>query len=84
MVHSIKKTLLIATLAAAIAGCTTTPTAPPTTELPQPTLADIHLERWWTSFNEPPLTALIDEARRSGRCWQCSYCTQESPFRSTG
>ena len=62
MVHSIKTTLLIAALAATINGCTTTPTAPPAVELPQPTLADVHLERWWTSFNEPPLTALIDEA----------------------
>jgi len=62
MVHSIKKTLLITALAAAIAGCTTTPTAPPLVELPQATLSDVHLERWWTTFNEPPLTALIDEA----------------------
>jgi multidrug efflux system outer membrane protein len=62
MVHSIKKTLLITALAAAIAGCTTTPTAPPVVELPQATLSDVHLERWWTNFNEPPLTALIDEA----------------------
>jgi multidrug efflux system outer membrane protein len=62
MVHSIKKTLLITALAAAIAGCTTTPTAPPVVELPQATLSDVHLERWWTTFNEPPLTALIDEA----------------------
>jgi len=62
MVHSIEKTLLITAIAAAIAGCTTTPTAPPVVELPQATLSDVHLERWWTTFNEPPLTALIDEA----------------------
>ena len=62
MVHSIEKTLLITAIAAAIAGCTTTPTAPPVVELPQATLSDVHLERWWTNFNEPPLTALIDEA----------------------
>jgi multidrug efflux system outer membrane protein len=57
-----RKTLLIGALAAAIAGCTTTPTAPPTVELPAPTTRDLHLERWWTSFNEPALITLIDEA----------------------
>jgi len=62
MVHAIRKTLLITALVATIAGCATTPTAPPAVELPQPTLSDVHLERWWTSFNEPPLTALIEEA----------------------
>lgn len=57
-----RKTLILCALAAAIAGCTTTPTAPPPVDLPTPTTGDVHLERWWTSFNDPALTALIDEA----------------------
>jgi multidrug efflux system outer membrane protein len=57
------KTLLACALAAAIAGCaTTTPTAPPAVDLPTATLSDVHLERWWTNFNDPALTTLIDEA----------------------
>ena len=62
MAHTTQKSLLIAAFALAITGCTTTPTAPPAVELPPATLTDVHLERWWTNFNEPPLTALIDEA----------------------
>ncbi|MFC4158038.1 efflux transporter outer membrane subunit [Chitinimonas lacunae] len=57
---------LIAALALAglLAGCATTPTAPPQLELPQGTLASapVELERWWTSFQDPALTGLIDEA----------------------
>jgi multidrug efflux system outer membrane protein len=62
MAHTTRKSLLIAAFTLAITGCTTTPTAPPAVELPPATLTDVHLERWWTNFNEPPLTALIDEA----------------------
>ncbi|MEO8537732.1 MAG: efflux transporter outer membrane subunit [Betaproteobacteria bacterium] len=59
----IRTRLLIVALAATFGGCaTTTPTAPPAVDVPTPTLADIHLERWWTDFNEPALTSLIDEA----------------------
>ena len=59
---SMLRTLLIGVLAAAIAGCTTTPTEPPAVDLPPSTTGDLHLERWWTEFNDPALTALIDEA----------------------
>jgi multidrug efflux system outer membrane protein len=62
MAHTTRKSLLIAAFTLAITGCSTTPTAPPAVELPPATLTDVHLERWWTNFNEPPLTALIDEA----------------------
>jgi len=62
MVHTLRNSILIAAVAAAIAGCTTTPTAPPVVELPATTISDLHLERWWTNFNEPALTTLIDEA----------------------
>jgi multidrug efflux system outer membrane protein len=58
----LRKTLLVVAIAAAIAGCTTTPTAPPVVELPAPTVDHLDLAHWWTSFDEPPLTALIDEA----------------------
>jgi multidrug efflux system outer membrane protein len=60
-----RKTAAALALAASIfiiAGCTTTPTAPPTLDLPAGTGADPALERWWTSFNDPTLTALVDEA----------------------
>lgn len=49
-------------LAAVIAGCTTTPTAPPVLDLPKATANDPALERWWTAFGDPTMTALIDEA----------------------
>lgn len=62
MSHTLRNSLLIAAIAASIAGCTTTPTAPPAVDLPATTIGDVHLERWWTNFNEPPLTSLIDEA----------------------
>src|SRR3954463_7101231 len=62
MAHTLRKSILIAAIAASIAGCTTTPTAPPAVELPATTINDLHLERWWTNFNEPALTSLIDEA----------------------
>lgn len=57
-----RKTLLIVALAAALAGCTTTPTAPPAVELPAPTIEHLDIAHWWTNFDEPALTALIDEA----------------------
>src|SRR6476620_5229901 len=65
MLHTLRNLLLIAAVAAAVAGCTTTPTAPPVVELPAATVTDVHLERWWTRFNEPALTSLIDEALAS-------------------
>lgn len=58
----IRKTLLTVALAAAIAGCTTTPTAPPAVDLPTPTIDHLELTHWWTEFNEPALDKLVDEA----------------------
>ena len=58
----VRKPLLIVALAAAIAGCTTTPTAPPAVELPAPTIDHLELSHWWTEFDEPALTRLVDEA----------------------
>src|ERR1700694_99624 len=54
--------LVLATSIFIVAGCTTTPTAPPVLDLPAGTANDPALERWWTGFNDPTLTALIDEA----------------------
>ncbi|HEY7788228.1 MAG TPA: efflux transporter outer membrane subunit [Casimicrobiaceae bacterium] len=60
--RSLRTALLIVALAGAIAGCTTTPTAPPTVELPAATIGDLALDHWWTNFDEPALNALVDEA----------------------
>ena len=52
-------------LALALAGCTTTPTAPPQLDLPPLTgsAADAQaLARWWTTFGDPTLDKLVDEA----------------------
>jgi len=51
-------------LVLAVAGCTTTPTAPPTLDLPagNPASNQVPLERWWTVFGDPTLTAYIEEA----------------------
>jgi multidrug efflux system outer membrane protein len=63
MKPALRRTLLACALAAVMAGCTTTPTAPPAVDLPAPTVTEaMHLERWWTDFDDPALTALIDEA----------------------
>jgi multidrug efflux system outer membrane protein len=58
----LRNTLLTCVLAAALASCTTTPTAPPGVELPAATTGDVHLERWWTGFDDPALDRLVDEA----------------------
>lgn len=58
-----RKTILAVALAAAVVtGCTTTPTAPPTLDLPAGSANNPALERWWAAFNDPTLVALIDEA----------------------
>lgn len=57
-----RKLSLALIIAAGVAGCTTTPTAPPVLDLPKATANDPALERWWTAFGDPTLTALVDEA----------------------
>jgi multidrug efflux system outer membrane protein len=57
-----RKTILAIAIAAALAGCTTTPTTPPVLDLPAATVQQIELDRWWTAFDDPTLTALVDEA----------------------
>jgi multidrug efflux system outer membrane protein len=59
----IRRSLLAVAIAATLAGCaTTTPTEPPKVELPAPTVAQLDLSHWWTSFGDPALTSLVDEA----------------------
>ena len=55
-------TLALTAMLVVAAGCTTTPTAPPALDLPKGSAAQPSLEHWWTEFNDPRLTALVDEA----------------------
>jgi multidrug efflux system outer membrane protein len=73
-----KKTLLVVALAASIAACTTTPTAPPAVELPAPTIDHLELAHWWTEFNEPTLNALVDEALANNLDLQAAMARIES------
>jgi multidrug efflux system outer membrane protein len=57
-----RRTTTIVLLALALAACTTTPITPPPLDLPAGTASDPPLERWWTAFDDPTLTALVDEA----------------------
>ncbi|HVO87024.1 MAG TPA: efflux transporter outer membrane subunit [Casimicrobiaceae bacterium] len=50
------------TLAALLAACAATPTAPPQLELPTQTTQAPAQPTWWTAFNDAKLTALIEEA----------------------
>lgn len=52
-------------IAGALAGCAVTQPAPPQLDLPAATATaeqNALLERWWLAFDDPVLTALIDEA----------------------
>jgi len=57
-----RKTILAVALVVAVAGCTTTPTAPPPLDLPAGTANNPALEQWWGAFNDTTLAALVDEA----------------------
>jgi multidrug efflux system outer membrane protein len=62
------RTAFAALVAAALAGCAVNQPAPPVLDVPAPTITDVPgglLERWWTAFDDPVLTALIDEALAS-------------------
>jgi multidrug efflux system outer membrane protein len=73
-----RKTLLCLALATAVAGCTTTPTAPPAVDVPPPTLGDVQLERWWKTFDEPALDRLLDEALTSNLDLQAAVARVET------
>jgi len=57
------RTLVALALAAALTACATTETRVPAVDLPPTNAAAIPgIDRWWTQFDDPQLTALIDEA----------------------
>jgi len=76
----IPRIIAIAALAALVTACSTTKTstAPPAVDLPAPTAGDLSLERWWTSFDEPALTALVDEALTNSLDLQAAIARVES------
>ena len=51
-----------AAVALALAACRSTPVTPPVLELPTATGVQLDLSRWWTAFDDPTLTALVEEA----------------------
>jgi multidrug efflux system outer membrane protein len=56
------RTLLALAVTAALAACAATPTTPPPVDLPATTAEPLAgIDRWWTQFNDPQLTALIEE-----------------------
>lgn len=57
-----RKSFAALALAALVAACTSTPTAPPKLDLPAATAPDLQLDRWWTAFGDPRLDRLVDEA----------------------
>ena len=63
MSDALRTTAAAVALVLAVAGCQTTPTAPPALELPAPTLSQpLAVERWWTLFYDAALDRLVDEA----------------------
>ena len=62
---ALRRSSLAIALAAVLAGCTTTPTAPPQLDLPPPSANPVEpmaLARWWAAFGDPTLDRLVDEA----------------------
>lgn len=59
------RTLIALAVVAALAGCAVTQPVPPKYDLPAPTATAAQnelLEHWWTAFDDPVLTALVEEA----------------------
>ena len=57
------RTFGVVILAAVLAACQSVDTKLPAVELPQATVESVPgIDRWWTQFDDPRLTALIDEA----------------------
>ncbi|MET0733293.1 MAG: efflux transporter outer membrane subunit [Casimicrobiaceae bacterium] len=60
-----RRHLIAAAMAVALAGCAATPTAPPQLDLPAASADPVKaaaLTRWWTAFGDPTLDKLVDEA----------------------
>ncbi|MBS1135828.1 MAG: transporter [Burkholderiaceae bacterium] len=63
---TILRTLLAAAIAAALTACASTETKLPAVDVPALDAAPVAgIDRWWTQFNDPQLTALIEEALAS-------------------
>jgi outer membrane protein, multidrug efflux system len=63
-----RKTLMLLLVGGALGGCAVTQPAPPQLDLPPPSATEAEnalLERWWTAFDDPVLTALVEEALAS-------------------
>jgi len=59
------KRVFVLVAAVTLTGCAVNQPAAPQLDLPAPTATaeqNALLERWWTAFEDPVLTALIDEA----------------------
>src|SRR4051812_37420652 len=62
---AMSKRLCALAIAAVLAGCAVTQPKPPTLDVPEGTATAAQselLEHWWIAFDDPVLTALIDEA----------------------
>ena len=57
-----RKPFLAIAFVAFLAACASTPPPPPTLDLPAATAGDLKLDRWWTTFGDPTLDKLVDEA----------------------
>ena len=60
-----RKPLIVLLAALSLAGCAVNQPVPPESDLPPPTATPADnalLERWWVAFDDPVLSALIDEA----------------------
>src|ERR1700716_92631 len=64
MEANMRKTPVAFALAITLAGCAVIQPTPPQLDLPAATSAadNALLARWWTAFDDPVLTALVDEA----------------------
>ena len=61
--RTLRALALVTATTFALAACQSTPSTPPLLDLPPASAtAAPDLERWWTTFNDPTLTALMDEA----------------------
>ena len=65
MEANMRNSILTLASASALAGCAVTQPKPPELDLPLPTATaeqNALLARWWTAFDDPVLTALVEEA----------------------
>ncbi|WP_373975314.1 efflux transporter outer membrane subunit [Chitinibacter sp. SCUT-21] len=62
------KTILSLCIAGLLSACAFTPDyTPPSTELPVSSVQNVVAKEWWTQFNDPTLTTLIEAARKNNQ-----------------